>query len=103
MLAKMAKFRVGEFVDVNHKGYPMQVTSCRYDYHKDDYKYFLNRVKDDAGFDAYEKELKTADTETLISALIANVNETTDYFLKASKEADDLRTRLKAFEQEASE
>jgi hypothetical protein len=103
MLQKIAKFRVGEFVDVNHKGYPMQITSCRYDDPKDEYKYFLHRADDGAGFDAYEKELKTADTDTLISALVANINDTTGYFLKAAKEVDELRARLNTYEKEERE
>lgn len=91
MLKKKAKFKIGDFVGLKGRNYPMQVTQCKYDYDEQKYWYFLSRVRDGHGFDAYESDLYEVDNESLIQDLLENLTRMKERWLDAVKERDEFK------------
>jgi hypothetical protein len=97
LFIKTAKYKVGEFVDVNHVGNAHQITSCGYDESKDEFMYGTIMAKDGSGFGkTREGILRPANTEALIEDLTQHINELSGYFVQASKECEALKKRLKS-------
>jgi uncharacterized protein YodC (DUF2158 family) len=88
---KSPKFKVGEYVDVNHKGNAMRISSYKYEDTKREFIYSLYAAKDYAGFSAKESELREVNKDMLIEDLTENVQELSSHLINASREIERLK------------